>query len=185
MNLENILWETLRWWASSNHLDSIALHILYSEGNYKWVLDIIIASQLKEWSLDIVNLLIKSYIHIYGENDLVIRDLLFIAVSKMKSVQFFWWPEFHLKITDNEIIQILLNKNGDKNWKNYLELDAIDRDFIFRYVAKFELKYEYQNFIRDSICFMLLTCFELYELKSDNYPLYKWLFNLHFKTNYI
>jgi len=131
-----------------------------------------------------LNPLLKSFIHVYGEDESIIKDILFIIFSKMEHIEFIGLWRFKLELSRDEVSKILLWKQEITNWKERIVIEKWDFRFVFENVERLRNDYKIENSTRDFICLFLLSCFELYELKSEYYPLHKWLFNLHFKSHH-
>jgi|GEM_PF-7101780 len=128
-------------------------------------------------------LLIKSIVHEKSEEEKVLKDLLFLVVVKTKSIHFSGLGKFHITLENSQIQKILENGEEIPNWNTHIKIESGDFRFIFENVERLKKEYTLLHPTRDHFCLFFLSCLELYNLDSEYYPLYKWLFNLHFKTH--
>lgn len=160
--------------------------MLYENAEYMSIFESLKNVYIDTWTPEIATLFLKSYIHLFGENSEDLKDLMFLACTRFSAMEFSGLWVFHLEIPPADLLSILVDwKKWDENsWKQYIKVDSWDFRYIIENTEKLKKAYAIENMTRDSLCLFVLSCFELYDLKSTAYPLYKWLFNLHFKSSH-
>lgn len=159
------------------------LKSLYDEKKYLEVINLIGGINLESLDEGKIILLIKSIIHTYSEEEEITKDLLFLALTKTKHIHFHGLGTFHILLNASQIEHVINDKEKIWNWNTLIQIEAGDFRYIRENVERLQRKYIISNPTRDNICLFFLSCLELYNLDSDYYPLYKWLFNLHFKIH--
>lgn len=185
MNLDNLLWKALRWWITSNYVIHLpTLYARYKNWAYSDILTELQNTNVSDWDSEIITLFLKCYIHIYNEEDPVIKDLLVLAFLKMNSIHFSWLWIFHIDFPVKDIIPVFLQNAIIEDWHNCISITEWNFSFLFENVERFKKDFSIENTTRDNLGLFILSCFELYDMKEENYPLFKWLFNIHFKPHH-
>ncbi len=187
MNLDDILWEALRWWIASNSVVDIArIHRLYEDKQYMAIIEFCNTINIDVWSEELWVFFLKSFIHLYWEQHDIMKDLILIVLIGFQKIEFsgLWvfQLDIHLESWQTIIKYWAQIPIEDPSWKDAIVIISWDFKYIFENVERLKRTFHIENVERDSICLFILSCFELYDLRSPAYPLFKWLFNLHFKS---
>jgi len=155
----------------------------YHLRDYETVIGQICLIPQESWTEEIAILFLKSYIHLYCEEDPIIRDLLFFALTKTSVISFRWLGKFRIDFSPSEALSIVGEKKVYPDWLDRIIRIEGDFQYVIKNAGELERNFVIQNRTRDQICLFFLSCLELYEMEWEYYPLYKWLTNLHFKSH--